>query len=137
MSESFGIAVVGGGAAGIAAAVSAARAGCATLLLDRRAAAGGTGGFNGLTTLCGLFDDQGTYFNDGFAREFAEALAERRPPARREPGKHQHQRAVPEAGAPIKMGHVWVLQYRPKKFGKSRQACLLQRKISKRCGTHR
>jgi hypothetical protein len=95
MSESFDIAVVGSGAAGIAAAVSAARAGCATLLLDRRAAAGGTGGFSGLTTLCGLFDDEGGWLNDGFAREFAGMLAET---------------------PPLRMGKVWVLPYRPEKF---------------------
>ena len=56
MNEFFDIAVVGSGAAGIAAAVSAARAGAKTLLLDKNSAAGGTGGFSGLTTLCGLFD---------------------------------------------------------------------------------
>ena len=74
MKEAFDIAVVGSGAAGIAAAVSAARAGAKTLLLDQHSAAGGTGGFSGLTTLCGLFDDQGKFLNEGFAREFAEAL---------------------------------------------------------------
>lgn len=96
MSESFDIAVVGGGAAGIAAAVTAARAGPTTILLDQRSAAGGTGGFSGLTTLCGLFDDEGKFLNDGFAREFAEALAERR--------------------NPVKLGRVWVLPYRPEMF---------------------
>jgi hypothetical protein len=95
MSETFDIAIVGGGAAGIAAAVSAARAGCTTLLLDRRPAAGGTGGFSGLTTLCGLFDDEGEWLNDGFAREFAEKLAET---------------------PPVRMGKVWVLPYRPEAF---------------------
>jgi hypothetical protein len=95
VSTSFDIAVVGAGAAGIAAAVSAARAGCSTLLLDRHAAAGGTGGFSGLTTLCGLFDDQGHYLNEGFAREFAEALAE---------------------APPLRMGKAWVLPYRPERF---------------------
>jgi hypothetical protein len=95
MSSSVDIVVVGGGAAGIAAAVSAARTGRATLLLDQRPAVGGTGGFSGLTTLCGLFDDEGKFLNDGFAREFAEALAET---------------------APLRMGKVWVLQYRPERF---------------------
>ena len=90
------IAVLGAGAAGIAAAVSAARAGATTLLLDQRPAGGGTGGFSGLTTLCGLYDDDGKFLNDGFAREFAGALA--------------------ESGAPIKTGRVWVLPYRPEKF---------------------
>ncbi|HEY3861687.1 MAG TPA: FAD-dependent oxidoreductase [Verrucomicrobiae bacterium] len=95
MSESFDIAVVGGGAAGIAAAVSSARAGCKTLLLDRRPAAGGTGGFSGLTTMCGLFDSEGEWLNNGFTREFAEQLA---------------------AGPPRQMGRVWALPYRPERF---------------------
>jgi hypothetical protein len=105
------IAVVGAGIAGLAAAVCAARTGAQTLLLDERAGPGGTGGFSGLTTLCGLYDDAGTFLNAGFPREFAEALTERRPPARLDL-KH----AVPEAGAPIKMGRVWVLPYHPEKF---------------------
>lgn len=96
MNERVDIAVVGAGAAGIAAAVSAARAGCRALLLDRNPTAGGTGGYSGLTTLCGLYDDAGQFLNDGFAREFATMLA--------------------DTGAPIKMGRVWVLQYRPERF---------------------
>ena len=79
MSEKFDIAVVGGGAAGIAAAVCAARAGRTTLLLDKNNSAGGTGGFSGLTTLCGFFDDSGYFLNDGFAREFAETISETTP----------------------------------------------------------
>jgi hypothetical protein len=90
------IAVVGAGAAGIAAAVCAARARAKTLLWDSRPAPGGTGGFSGLTTLCGLYDDTGNFLNEGFSREFAEALA--------------------EAGAPLKMGRVLVLPYRPERF---------------------
>lgn len=95
MREKFDIIVVGGGAAGIAAAVSAARAGCRILLLDKFPAAGGTGGFSGLTTLCGLYDDNGNHLNEGFASEFAESLKET---------------------SPIKMGRLWVLPYRPEKF---------------------
>src|SRR5580765_2777744 len=95
MSAHVDIAVVGSGAAGIAAAVSAARAGCAALLLDQRPAGGGTGGFSGLTTFCGLFDDEGKFLNEGFAREFADAITET---------------------SPIRMGKVWVLPYRPEKF---------------------
>jgi len=87
--------VVGSGAAGIAAAVTAARAGRATLLMDQRPAAGGTGGHSGLTTLCGLYDDTGAVLNDGFPREFAEALAETKP---------------------VRMGRLWVLPYRPGRF---------------------
>ena len=102
MSEAFDIAVIGGGAAGIAAAVSAARTGRTTILLDQRAAAGGTGGFSGLTTLCGLFDDQGDFLNAGFAREFAERLSENGVPTR-----------DPDL---MKMGRVWVLRYRPERF---------------------
>jgi hypothetical protein len=89
------IAVIGSGAAGIAAAVAAARAGRTTLLLDKNSASGGTGGFSGLTTLCGLYDDAGNFLNGGFAREFAEAITET---------------------APLKMGRVWALPYRPEKF---------------------
>jgi FAD-dependent oxidoreductase family protein/FAD dependent oxidoreductase len=95
MSETFDIVIVGSGAAGIAAAVCAARAGRKTLLLDKNDSAGGTGGFSGLTTLCGLYDDAGNFLNNGFAREFAEAIAET---------------------APLQMGKVWVLPYRPEKF---------------------
>jgi len=95
MSAEMNIAVVGGGAAGIAAAVTAARAGCTTLLIDHRAAAGGTGGFSGLTTLCGLYDDEGCLLNNGFTREFVEALSD---------------------SVPVKMGKVWVLPYQPEKF---------------------
>jgi hypothetical protein len=95
MTNRVDIAIVGSGAAGIAAAVTAARAGCTTLLLDKNDAAGGTGGFSGLTTLCGLFDDEGKFLNIGFTREFAEAIAE---------------------VAPVQMGRVWVLTYRPERF---------------------
>jgi hypothetical protein len=95
VNERFDIAVVGSGAAGIAASVAAARAGARTLLLDARSGAGGTGGFSGLTTLCGLYDHAGRYLNDGFPREFAEAIAET---------------------PPVQMGRVWVLPYRPERF---------------------
>jgi hypothetical protein len=89
------IVVVGAGAAGVAAAVSAARAGVKTLLLDQRSSVGGTGGFSGLTTICGLYDDAGDVLNDGLAAEIADALKE---------------------APPLRMGKVWVLQYRPEKF---------------------
>jgi hypothetical protein len=95
MNPSVDVAVVGAGAAGLAAAIAAARAGCSTLLMDRRPAAGGTGGFSGLTTLCGLFDDEGRWLVEGLAREFAEAIAE---------------------GAPVRMGRVWAQLYQPEKF---------------------
>jgi len=95
MIERFDIAVVGSGAAGIAAAVCAGRAGCSTLLLDQKPAAGGTGGFSGLTTLCGLYNDEGTMLNNGFTNEFVESLRETEP---------------------LQMGRVWVLPYRPVRF---------------------
>jgi hypothetical protein len=95
LSAHYDIAVIGSGAAGLAAAVAAARTGRATLLLDKNPAPGGTGGFSGLTTLCGLYDDAGNPLNEGFAREFAGAITET---------------------APLKMGRVWVLPYRPEKF---------------------
>lgn len=95
MNPSADIAVVGAGAAGIAAAVCAARSGRSTLLLDQRPSAGGTGGFSGLTTLCGLYDDEGEMLNEGFPCEFAVAISE---------------------SAAWPMGKVWVLPYRPNKF---------------------
>lgn len=95
MTTHVDIAVIGSGASGIAAAVSAARAGCATLLLDQRSCAGGTGGFSGLTTLCGLYDDSGNSLNEGFSLEFVKAISE---------------------SPPRRMGRVWVLPYRPEKF---------------------
>ncbi len=96
MNPDVDIAVVGAGASGLAASVSAARAGAQTLLLDARPAPGGTGGFSGLTTLCGLYDEDGRFLNDGFAREFAIAVSETR--------------------APTRMGRMWVLPYRPERF---------------------
>ena len=103
MSATFDIAVIGSGAAGIAAAVSAARTGRSTLLLDKSLAPGGTGGFSGLTTLCGLYDDAGNFLNDGFTREFADAISET---------------------PPLKMGRVWVLPYRPETFRRAAEKFL-------------
>src|SRR5260370_35711251 len=103
MTEKFDIAVVGSGAAGIAAAVSAGRSGCSTLLLDQKPEAGGTGGFSGLTTLCGLYDDEGNMLNNGFTSEFAESLRETEP---------------------LQMGRVWVLPYRPARFREIAQRML-------------
>ena len=65
------------------------------LLLDKNSGAGGTGGFSGLTTLCGLYDEAGEFLNTGFPKEFAEAVSE---------------------GSPIKNGRLRVLPYRPEKF---------------------
>ena len=79
MSDAVDIAVVGAGASGLAAAITAARGGARVLLLDERPAPGGTGGFSGLSTLCGLYDDAGNFLNDGFAREFADALSDAAP----------------------------------------------------------
>jgi len=105
LSAHYDIAVIGSGAAGIAAAVSAARAGRPTLLLDKNPAPGGTGGFSGLTTLCGLYDEHGKFVDQGFMREFAEAISE---------------------APPFKMGRVWVLPYRPKKFLEATRSFLVQ-----------
>ncbi len=117
MHETFDIAVIGSGAAGIAAAVCAARAGGKVLLLDKNSGVGGTGGLSGLTTLCGLYNDTGNFLNDGFTREFAEALVENGAPRT---GLAHFQKkgelAEPVRGAPIKTGRLWVLPYRPEKF---------------------
>lgn len=134
MKTRVDIAVVGSGAAGIAAAVCAARAGCSTLILDARPAPGGTGGFSGLTTLCGLYDDAGKMLNDGFAREFAEALAEPTPVPSLEKNNFTgtsylapllegvggglvcgEERSL-NSVAPVRMGKVFVLPYRPETF---------------------
>jgi hypothetical protein len=95
VNSSVDIAVVGGGAAGLAAAVSAARAGRTTVLIDQRDSAGGTGGFSGLTTLCGLYDDAGNFLNEGIAREFSSVLSDSKP---------------------MQMGRAWVLPYQPARF---------------------
>ena len=117
MNKNFDIAVVGSGAAGIAAAVCAARAGGKVLLLDKNSGLGGTGGLSGLTTLCGLYDDTGNFLNDGFPREFAEALVENGAPSTG-PASFQKTGGLtgPVRGAPIKSGRLWVLPYRPEKF---------------------
>ncbi len=99
MSAHVDVVVVGSGAAGVAAAVSAARAGASTLLIDQNSFPGGTGGFGGLTTLCGLHTDEGQFLNDGFAREFADAL-----------------RREDDPGEPLKMGRLFVQLYRPETF---------------------
>jgi len=101
------IAVVGAGAAGIAAAVAASRNGVKTLLLDRGLAAGGTGGFSGLTTLCGCYDDSGQILLEGFAREFVENVAETQPK---------------------KMGRLWVLPYRATQFRETAERFLIAEK---------
>jgi hypothetical protein len=115
------IAVIGSGAAGIAAAISSARAGADTLIFDSRPAPGGTGGFSGLTTLCGLYDDAGNFLNDGFVREFTEALADAPSPGFQPPSPHPMGRGQGEGRpmnpiAPVRMGKVFVLPYRPEKF---------------------
>lgn len=115
MNSRVDIAVVGGGSAGIAAAITAARAGCSTLLLDQRFAAGGIGGFSGLTTICGLFDDAGQYLVGGFAREFAEAIS---------------------GSAPLKMGRVWVVPYDPAQFrATAANWCAAETKLTSRWNT--
>ena len=116
MKARVDIAVIGSGAAGIAAAVCAARAGCSTLILDVRSAPGGTGGFSGLTTLCGLYDDAGSFLNEGFAREFAEALAEIpspgfQPPSPQPMGRGQGEGRPMNPIAPVRMGKVFVLRH--------------------------
>ena len=65
------------------------------MLIDRRESVGGTGGFSGLTTLCGLYSDTGNFLNRCFARDFASALSDSKP---------------------VQMGRVWVLPYRPARF---------------------
>jgi len=95
MTHPCDILVLGSGAAGLAAAVASARHGCRTVLLDRQVHPGGTGGWSGLNTLCGLYDDAGNVLNNGLARELAEAISD---------------------ASPVRMGRAWVLPYRPARF---------------------
>jgi hypothetical protein len=96
----FDVAVVGGGLAGVAAALSAAEAGARTLLVEREEALGGNVTQAFVHTLCGLYlgveAGDAVPANPGFPLRFARAL-----------------RAAGAAGAPERVGRVWVLPTDP------------------------
>lgn len=72
--------VIGAGASGIAAAIAAAGSGLQVMLLERYGFVGGMATAAMVGTICGLYyrgAGQPEYAVQGFAREFAEALAER------------------------------------------------------------
>ena len=99
-SESFDVAVIGGGTAGIAAAVSAARRGARTLLVERSEKLGGNASQAFVHTICGLYRsaDEGdaVIAHPGFPQRFARAL-----------------RAAGGAGPAEKAGRVWILPTYP------------------------
>ena len=72
--------VIGAGSAGIAAAIAAAESGLRVLLLERYGFTGGMATAAMVGTICGLYyrgSGQPQYAVQGFAREFAAAIAER------------------------------------------------------------
>jgi hypothetical protein len=99
-SESFDVAVIGGGAAGIAAAIAAAGCGAHTLLLERADSLGGNISQALVHTLCGLYLAAGSGdaipANPGFPQRFAATL-----------------RRAGAAGEPERAGRVWVLPTDP------------------------
>jgi hypothetical protein len=103
LKDECDIAVVGSGAAGIAAAVNAARTGCRVLLIEQDRVPGGIVVRGGITTLCGLYRDDGhgcpepAY--EGFPAEFAGSLMGR-----------------DGVDGPLRTGKVHVLPFRPATF---------------------
>lgn len=67
--------IAGAGPAGIAAAIAAARNGCRVLLLEKQASIGGTVTRSLIHTLGGLYDDVGSYLNQGLSVELCERLS--------------------------------------------------------------
>ncbi len=104
-SETYDVAVLGGGSAGLAAAVSAAREGARTVLLERRGRLGGMGVDAQVHTFCGLFHpDVGRgpkWLNEGLPREIGEMLLERS-----------------GQSGPDMEGRVFVLRHQPTAFAR-------------------
>ncbi len=102
---SIDVLIAGGGSAGLAAAISAARCGARTLLVERHGALGGMGTAALVHSFCGLYELAGEgeprWANPGFASEFATRLI-----------------GCGGAGAPVRMGRVFVLPHQPAAFAR-------------------
>lgn len=80
-AKEFDVVVVGAGSAGVAAAVAASASGARVLVIERHAFAGGKATAAMVGTVCGLYltskKEEALWAMGGFARNFAETLAEK------------------------------------------------------------
>jgi len=113
LAARYDVAVVGGGGAGLGAALAAAAAGARTLLVEEAPSLGGNATAAFVHTICGLYrdDPQGPVpANPGLALRFAEGLI-----------------AAGGAGAPERVGRVWVLPTDPPAIEAHAEALCAQR----------
>ncbi len=95
------VVICGAGAAGMAAALAVARAGISPVLIEKQGTTGGTVTGSLIHTLGGLYDDEGSFLQQGLARELAERL-----------------QAADARVCRRKMGKVWVLNVHPELYAR-------------------